>query len=368
MATNLPAGTFRVTVTDANGCPATETVDIDEPDALVLGLTTQAVDCFEAATGSAAAVVTGGVGPYQLQWSNGAQGATVTGLSAGTISLTVEDRNGCVHVDSIEVRQPGSAVEGQATVRDVRCFGGSDGRITITGSGGTPPYRYALDNRPWNGSSVQIGLKAGSYTPRIMDNNGCVFDLPAIEVSQRSQLTIDLGPDLYIELGRDTQLLAEILNAAGPLVYAWSAEDSAWLSCLDCPDPLVTGLQFQNTFELEVVDSMGCAATDQVRVVVEKPRRIHVPTGFTPNGDFNNDLLVVHGQESAHVLSFQVYDRWGEIVYETKDFSIKDAETAGWDGRFRGEDLDPGVYVWILEVRYVDGVTEVFRGNTTLIR
>ena len=98
-----------------------------------------------------------------------------------------------------------------------------------------------------------------------------------------------------------------------------------------------------------------------------KPRRIFVPTGFSPNGDSANDRLLVHGQPSARILDFRLFDRWGELVYETGNFTPNDPDI-GWDGTFRGQEMDPGVYVWILEVEYMDGVTEILRGNTTLIR
>ncbi|MCC7246371.1 MAG: gliding motility-associated C-terminal domain-containing protein, partial [Saprospiraceae bacterium] len=67
------------------------------------------------------------------------------------------------------------------------------------------------------------------------------------------------------------------------------------------------------------------------------------------------------------VRTFRVYDRWGERMYEDGAFKVNDT-TRGWDGRFRGKDCDPGVYVWVLEVEYRDGFIEVLHGNSTLIR
>ncbi len=111
----------------------------------------------------------------------------------------------------------------------------------------------------------------------------------------------------------------------------------------------------------------GCEAKDRVLVVVERPRKVHVPTAFSPNGDLNNDRLLVHGQSSARAISFKVFDRWGELVYQAENFPFNDPDT-GWDGTFRGQPMNPGVYVWLLEVEYLDGVRDVLRGNTTLIR
>lgn len=367
IAQNLSAGTYTVTVTDANDCPATTTVTIVEPPALSLDVLPTDVKCFGENSGKAKAVASGGTSPYTYIWWNGGQTQEIQNLAAGVIGLTLVDANGCQVGDSAEIEQPASAVTGTAEAQAPKCFGGHDGEINITASGGTLPYRYALDNGPFNGSPKQIGIGAGTYTPKIMDKNGCVFELPPITVEQPAQLTVELGPTVTIELGQNTQLFAQVFNANGPVTYSWTPSDSVWLSCLDCLDPHVDSLYYQNWFEVRVTDSLGCRAEDRILVNVEKPRKIFVPTAFSPDGDFNNDRLIVHGQQSARVLDFRIFDRWGELVFEGKDFALNDTDT-GWDGEFRGKPMDPGVYVWVLEVEYMDGAREVFKGNTILIR
>ena len=92
-----------------------------------------------------------------------------------------------------------------------------------------------------------------------------------------------------------------------------------------------------------------------------------VPSGFSPNDDGLNDRLLVHGPEDTDVISFRVFDRWGELLYEGNDFKVNDTNN-GWDGTFRGEYVNSGVYVWHLTVEYVDGSRESFKGGTTIIR
>ena len=121
------------------------------------------------------------------------------------------------------------------------------------------------------------------------------------------------------------------------------------------------------SYELLAIDSAGCEATDRVTVNVRKDRAIWVPTGFTPNGDGQNDLLRVHGLNGTRILRFQVFDRWGELVYERSGFVVNDP-SIGWDGIFRNQPVNPGVYVWYLEAEYIDGYQEVKRGQSTLIR
>lgn len=366
-ARNLRAGTYRVTITDANGCPAIAPVTLTEPDKLAVELVPKAVGCYGENTGTASALASGGVPPYAYSWTNGSTANAANNLAAGFVGITLRDQNGCILLDSVLIRQPEAPLSGTAQAQDVSCFGDRDGRITLAAAGGTPPYRYALDDEPWNGSTIQIALTAGEYVPQIIDHNGCTITLQPVTVAQPDPIAVDLGPDIYIDLGQNTQLQSLVSNAQNPVLYTWRPDGSRWLSCLDCPNPLVDSLYQTFRFVLEVEDIRGCKAEDDIRVIVEKPRRIFVPTAFSPNGDGANDRLLVHGQSSARVLEFRLYDRWGELLYQANDFNVND-DTIGWDGTFRDKAMDPGVYVWVLEVQYLDGEKEVFKGNTTLVR
>lgn len=367
VAQGLFAGTYRVTISDANGCPGIAVVEIGEPEQLRVQFSPTAVKCFGESTGSAKATGVGGTAPYQYSWATGATTQEIKDLPAGVYAMTITDAQGCVTPTSVVINEPAQALGGTATMQAPRCHGGYDGKIFLVGTGGTPPYRYALDDKPFNGSAIQIGISAGEYIPVIQDLNGCEFVLTPLEVTEPAPLMVDLGPDIRILFGQDTQLLATVQNTQGPVQYAWTQADSIWLSCLDCRNPAVYSLEFPTYFEVVVTDSMGCRAEDDILVTVEKIRKVFVPTGFSPNGDFTNDLLLVHGQKDSKAVDFKVFDRWGEMVFELKDFAFND-DTQGWDGTFRGQDCDPGIYVWVLEVEYSDGTREVFKGNTTLIR
>jgi gliding motility-associated-like protein len=363
----LAAGRYRLTVTDTKGCAAVSELTLTEPDPIKIAFEKTPVKCYGGSDGTAKAIGSGGSGNFKFSWATGIQTRDLKNLPAGSYKISVTDGKGCSAVDSVTILQPKAPLSARIEKQDANCFGARDGQIKIDGLGGTPPYRFALDNGAWNGSNLKIGLKAGSYKPRVIDANGCTAEVAATEIGQRPKVEVDLGPDIYIDLGQDTVLSAEVANAAAPYVYNWNPRDSSKITCLYCERPTVKQLRFAHSFRLFVIDSLGCRGEDEVMVFVDKPRRVFVPTAFSPNDDSNNDRLVVHGQESAKIQRFRVYDRWGELVFEDNDMIINNMR-GGWDGAFRGEMLNPGVYLWVLEVEYLDGETETLKGQTTLIR
>ena len=117
---------------------------------------------------------------------------------------------------------------------------------------------------------------------------------------------------------------------------------------------------------LEVLDQFGCQDEECQVVVVKNPLLVFVPNAFSPDGDGINDLFIpsiVGNDERIHV--FQVFDRWGELIYETNNMQ------RGWDGRYRegGEILPTGVYVWKLRTKYEGSADrEEYIGSVTLLK
>jgi gliding motility-associated-like protein len=146
----------------------------------------------------------------------------------------------------------------------------------------------------------------------------------------------------------------------------WKQPYDSTLTCLKCANPTAFP-KSTITYSVIGIDSVGCRATDSVKITVEKPRNIYVPTGFTPNNDNINDKLIVHGRKGTKIDLFRVYDRWGELVYEARAFDIN-SENAGWDGTFRGQNMMSAQFVWYIEATYIDGAKEILKGHTTLIR
>jgi gliding motility-associated-like protein len=99
---------------------------------------------------------------------------------------------------------------------------------------------------------------------------------------------------------------------------------------------------------------------------VRKDRAVYIPNAFSPNGDGNNDIFYIHtGQEVASINIFKIYNRWGEVVYELNNF-FANAPDQGWDGRFRGDFLNPGVFIYYAEVLFKDGRIELLKGDVMI--
>lgn len=366
-ASGLRAGSYQVTVSDQKGCSNANAITVSEPLPITLQFETTNISCFGGNEGVISVKATGGQPDYQYTWSNGSSATTtVNNLPAGIYTLTVTDANGCITAESVGISQP-ATVEVNLAVTDISCFGATDGKIDVNTQGGTPPYEYSADNLNYNGISSIIGLPAGPRSVYVRDAKGCLY-VESVIVESPEEFLIDLGPDQTINLGDTIALEAMLLNPAGGIAdLFWSAPYPGTMSCEQCDSPKVFP---QNTVYYNVTgyDAAGCEAEDQIRVIVEKPRSVLVPTGFSPNGDGKNDQLLVHGLEGTQVSIFRVFDRWGELVYERTDFPVND-RSFGWDGTFRGEALNSGVYIWYLEAVYpFDQRVEQFKGQTTLIR
>ena len=183
---SLTAGSYSVTITDANACTGTVNVTVTQPAAVVSGTTVVTnVACFGGNTGAINLTPTGGTGPYTFNWVGGATTEDRTLLTAGTYSVTITDANACTGtVSGITVTQPAAAVSGTRVVTNVSCFGGNNGAINLTPTGGTGPYTFN-----WAGGATtedRTGLTAGTYNVTVTDANGCTGTVPTITVTQPS--------------------------------------------------------------------------------------------------------------------------------------------------------------------------------------
>jgi hypothetical protein len=217
----LTAGTYVCTVTDANGCSASQSFEISEPSA-PLTISGNEVDvlCFDGNNGAINVDIAGGTPSYTFLWSNGEISEDLGALVAGEYILTVTDANGCSANETFIINQPMAQLDAVIGHIDVTCFEGNDGSISVEPFGGTAPYSYNWANMAANTADVS-NLEAGLYELEISDANGCdisrsiEIDQPANATSSMDVTSCDsysLNNQTYTESGVYTQVLQ---NAAG---------------------------------------------------------------------------------------------------------------------------------------------------------
>jgi len=247
---NLTAGSHSVTVTDANGCQNSYSENIGQPNELVLDVASVTnVNCGGGASGSATVYAIGGTTPYIYAWSGGHTGSAVSGLAAGTYTVTVTDDNGCVDVTSVTIGTDPLVVASISSATNVLCAGSNTGTATVSVSGGASPYSYNWSNGQI--TQVATGLSAGTYTVTVTDANGCssVASTTITEPTEMvATITIDNVNCTGAPLGSAS---VSVTGGVPPYVYDWSnGQVTSSVSGLD-----------MGSYSLQVTDANGCQAS-----------------------------------------------------------------------------------------------------------
>jgi gliding motility-associated-like protein len=221
-ATNLCAGTYTCTVTDANGCTFAQTAVVSEPVAVTGSVAASAdVTCNGAANGSANITASGGTGTFSYLWSpSGGTTASATGLSGGTYLVTVTDNNNCASTVNVNINEP-AALSLNITGNTSICTGDSS-LITANVSGGTSPYIYAWSNGNTNASQYVIPSSSASYSVAVTDANGCTLPQQSITVNVSPPLVCSVSAGDSICAGDSVALSASAIGGNLPYSYTWS--------------------------------------------------------------------------------------------------------------------------------------------------
>lgn len=357
---SLP-GTYTNTFIASNGCDSTHTIFLNWFEIMELELTGQA-GCPNEHEGSLLGTISGGTPPYQYFWNVPSNNSfQLQDLPPGDYALTVSDANGCTISQSIILEEE-SDFSFQMEVMPVTCHGENDGSIWIHSQNAA--LEFSLNGQAFQQEGVFENLYANNYDFVITDSYGCSTAANA-SVEQPPFVDISLPPDLTIELGDSIKLIAQATLDEADLNINW------WpLNFLSCSNCLQTGLKPLTTtrYEIEVMDENGCSARDEILVTVKNRRGIFIPNSFSPNHDGTNDLFIIYGDESVwKVHNFKIFSRWGGLIFNQKDFSPNDP-AFGWNGRAENQNMDPGVYVYVAEIEFIDGEIFQYAGDVTLVK
>ncbi|MFN5459249.1 MAG: T9SS type A sorting domain-containing protein, partial [Bacteroidota bacterium] len=269
---NVPAGSYSVTITDANGCTLVKTATITQNPAIVFTSTITPVSCNGFSDGGVAVNVNGGVAPYTYSWTGGGSQSSISNVSSGLYTLSVVDNLGCIKNQTFNVTQPAPLSINIVSVSGAQCSGSSTGSADISVSGGTPSYSYSWSN----GATTEdlINVPAGSYTLTVTDSKGCV---------NNTIVTITTAPSLVA-----TATATPILCNGGTSNITVSATGGTPAYSGTGTFTVTVG-----TYSYTVTDNVGCTSTVNISVTEPTLLTASVTTqSVTCNGQSNGSATV----------------------------------------------------------------------------
>ncbi len=283
------------------------------------------------------------------------------------VKLTVTTENQCTssYTDTIRVyKTPVLAIAG----RDTICLNAAEtfnGLITLPDS--TIKWSWVFGNG--NTSQLQNGIATysttGNYNIQLIATNklGCA-DTASHSVNVAPPPTaIPVANPLTIISGGSAQLNMTYTGAI--TTYNWIPTQR--LSCTNCPVP-VANPQSTTKYAVQLVDRYGCQNKGEITVqVVCTGQNFFIPNTFSPNGDGSNDVFYLRGTGLFRVKTLRVFNRWGEVVFERREFPVNDP-SSGWNGTYKGKKVQPDVYVYQLEIICNNGEVVKYAGNIALIQ
>lgn len=284
------------------------------------------------------------------------------------ILKVIRNDNGCEDLDSFHLTEnPDAITQAVLEITPVECSGDSNASIQVLGlHGGIQPLLYQLDGGVLQLDDLFSDLQPGDHLVQILDAAGCLYDT-LVNIIPTNPFSVDAGPDQEIYLGESAKLSGTTDLQSGQLLsQMW---DSLGVNiCTDCPDFEVSPHE-TSSYRYQVMSATGCVLEDEVIIYVIEKGKYYIPNVFSPNGDGINDEIQLHTSPGiVRVLQWIIFDRWGNAVFGRTDRDPTDA-TLQWDGYTpRGERLNPAVFPYLLEVKLVNGKSEIYHGTITLLR
>ena len=216
---------------------------------------------------------------------------------------------------------------------------------------------------------------AGEHLITITEQiTGC-SDTTNVNISEPPPITIKFAdivdsvpiPRILVGLGTEVRLNPIITGSLPIDSVSWTPKD--YLTFTSEPlRPLVKPLD-DRTYKLRVTDVNGCIGQAEILVELERNRNIFIPNVFSPNDDDKNDYFGVFSGVGVKTINFiRIYDRWGELLFQNQNLAPTSDPSQGWDGTFRGKVVQQGVYVYLVEVEFEDGIKLLYRGDVTVAR
>jgi gliding motility-associated-like protein len=262
---NLPAGSYTVTVTDINGCAQNLTIDITEPTPMVLTPNSNFSTCGNS-NGSAGVSVMGGTIPYSYSWTPSGASAIITNVPAGSYTVTVTDANGCISTATSIVADSAGPVISSTSFTMPSCAELSNGTATVVATGGQPLYTYTWNTVPVQTTQTASALPAGIYQVTVKDQNNCTVST-TVQVLEPQPMQVIAAPTDTICIGQLSQIYAAGSGGTQPYSYVWNPSSLGTTG-----GPFVVTPASTTSYTVTAVDVNGCFSSQQTTTVFVNPQ------------------------------------------------------------------------------------------------
>lgn len=350
---NLAAGTYTVLTKDNGNCSVTQQVVITQPPTLNLSAATTNATCSTTPNGVINATASGGVPPYSYSITGGSfQSSGQFLVQSGSYTLTVRDNNNCTRTLPVTVALTNTLTLQSRT--DTTICRGDAVNMTTQSTGNIFTWLPVAGLSNANiASPVAIPQTTTTYVVTAQLGNCLKQDTVVITVNPVP--TVEAGPDLSILVGDD----AFLQGAASPATYVWTPPVGLNSTGVLTPvaRPTVT-----TVYKLTATNNLGCKASDSMKVTVI-PFCIRVRNAFSPNGDGRNDeWMVTDNYDCLRSISVNVFNRYGNKVYENRDYRNN------WKGTYKGNPIPDGTYYYVIDFTLITGRVLTLKGDLTVLR
>ena len=385
-----PAGTYRATIVDGNGCSIVDTAIISEPNPLLIDISSNNdygvdsngklyyISCHGLSDGEVIAIGTGGSQPYEYS-DNGVNYVSnniFSSLSSGIVTFYIKDANGCEASSTVDLLEPNPITDNETIY--VSCYGADDAWISLNPSGGVP-FNNGAYTYSWPGQSSTDSVLSNltvngtaTFSVNIEDANGCVEPFSYILTSP-PEFTATVSTVNYAGA---THPPFDVLFVDSTAYYMNVPVEERWIwtNGATVPGSVINSgdigeFTFPYPFEETGPNDVYVIVTNQltgceqsIHFVIDVQGIPEINNVFTPNGDGVNDVFMFN-EFAVNVVSVEIYNRWGQLVNNWTDVN------KGWDGTGPdGQELPEGVYFFVLTADGEDGYYYSEEGTITLLR
>jgi len=368
------AGSYVVTITNVAGtCTGVDSIVVNAMGDF-LDITIEKSNDLNCNADNAQLTVVSASADWTFSWTylGGDVGdeSSITVEYPGEYSVVITDADGCSGTNSIEVLLA-DIVDASFSITQADCLD-ELGSITIDNvEGGVAPLMYSVSGGAvFSDSPIFENLDTGEYEIIIQDGFDCQYTAGVVDILEFEIPTVSLPDTIFVEENTSVIISPE-LSAIDNEIASIEWVGDADISCNDCLTPSVLGIE-DTELEVNILYENDCLASARVVIIVNKVNNelIYIPNIFSQNELSASNRIFnpfASVEINARVLQFNIYDRWGNLVFTAENFLISDANLNGWDGTYNGRSAELGVYTYSLNLEFSNGDNKRLSGSITLI-